>query len=92
MLRERWRLFPHYEVGDIEIPGALPFVLARLLEEGDSADLRALFAEAPEAEAAAWLAARGGRQLSIRSRAFWEVVLGTPASPPSPVSSALWPL
>jgi hypothetical protein len=90
--RERFRLFPHHEEEAVDAPKTLPFVLARLLEDGDSSDLRALFAEVPEPEVAFWLASRGGRQLSTRSRAFWEVVLGTPASPPSPVSSALWPL
>jgi hypothetical protein len=86
------RLFPHYEGADLEAPAARSFLLARLLEDGDSADLRGLFAEVPEPAAAAWLAARGGRQLSTRSRAFWAVVLGTPAGPPSPIASALWPL
>ena len=86
------RLFPHYEWGDLDTPAAHPFLLGRLLEDGDSADLRQLFAEVPESAAAAWLASRGGRQLSVRSRAFWEVVLRTPSVPPSPDASALWPL
>lgn len=86
------RFFPHYDAAEVEAPEALPFRLSRLLEDGDCADLRALFAEFPEPEVAFWLSSRGGRQLSTRSRAFWEVVLGAPASPPSPVSSALWPL
>ncbi|MEA2695168.1 MAG: hypothetical protein QOJ16_4555 [Acidobacteriota bacterium] len=68
-----------------------PFLLSRLLEDGDGADLRQLFTEVSEPEAAAWLAARGGRQLSVRSRAFWDLVLGT-ASPAIPDISAFWPL
>jgi hypothetical protein len=88
------RLFPSYDADDLEGPRARPFLLSRLLEDGDSADLRQLFTEVPEtseAIAAAWLAARGGRQLSVRSRAFWELVLGT-ASPAVPDISAFWPL
>jgi hypothetical protein len=69
-----------------------PFLLSRLLEDGAGADLCQLFAEVPEPEAAAWLATRGGRQLSVRSRAFWELVLETAAGPASPDVSALWPL
>lgn len=47
-----------------------------------------------EAEAilAAWLAERGGRELSYRSRAFWELVLDTPSGPSHPLAEALWPL
>ena len=93
--RERgaeWRLFPGYEAEALDAPGARPFLLSRLLEDGDTADLRRLFAEVPEPAAAAWLAARGGRQLSVRSRAFWERVLETQASPAAPGISALWPL
>jgi hypothetical protein len=88
----RRRLFPNYAEEDLEAPETRPFLLARLLEDGDSADLRRLFVEVPEAVAAAWLAARGGRQLSVRGRAFWERVLGTTPSPVSPDVSALWPL
>ena len=81
-------------MGDLEDPRARPFLLSRLLEDGDGADLRQLFVEVPdaEAEAAAWLAVHGGHQLSVRSRAFWQVVLGTAAGPPSPGAAALWPL
>jgi len=86
------RLFAGYEAEDLDAPAALPFRLGRLLEDGDSADLRRLFAEVPEPVAAAWLADRGGRQLSIRSRAFWEVTLGTAPGPASPETPALWPL
>jgi hypothetical protein len=69
-----------------------PYLLARLLEDGDRDDLHWLFAILPETEAAAWLRERGGRQLSARSRAFWEAVLGVEAGPPSPVAAELWPL
>ncbi len=89
---ETLRLFPGYETEALEAPAARPFLLSRLLEDGDGADLRQLFATVPEGEAAAWLGSHGGRQLSVRSRAFWAVVLGTPAGPAVPDVSALWPL
>lgn len=80
------RLFPHYdEVGD-------SLVIARLLEDGDAADLAWLFGRFPEAEVADWLSRYGGRLLSARSRAFWEDVLGCPAGPVHPEAAALWPL
>ncbi|HEV7517900.1 MAG TPA: hypothetical protein VGR07_16495 [Thermoanaerobaculia bacterium] len=88
------RLFPGYEAATLEAPGNLPFLLSRLLEDGDGADLRRLFAEVPEVSeaVAAWLATRGGRQLSVRSRAFWGLVLDTAVPPAAPEISALWPL
>jgi hypothetical protein len=80
------RLFPHYdEVGD-------SLLIARLLEDGDAADLAWLFARFPENEIADWLSRHGGRLLSGRSRAFWEDVLGRPAGPVHPEAAALWPL
>jgi hypothetical protein len=66
--------------------------LARLLEDGDGADLTWLTAQIPEPEIAAWLARHGGRQLSRRSRAFWAAVLDILPGPPAPGSDALWPL
>jgi hypothetical protein len=86
------RLFPGYEVEALEAPSTRPFLLARLLEDGDGADLRQLFQAVPEREAVAWLASHGRRQLSVRSRAFWAVVLGSPAGPAIPDVSVLWPL
>jgi hypothetical protein len=80
------RLFPHYdEVGD-------SLVIARLLEDGDAADLAWLRSHFSEAEIADWFARHGGRLLSARSRAFWEDVLATPAGPVHPEANALWPL
>ena len=81
------RLFPGYD----STPG-LPFLIARLLEDGDEADLRWLTRNVPETDLAAWLEQRGGRQLSVRSRAFWEAVLGRPAGGEVPVRKELWPL
>jgi hypothetical protein len=91
--QETRRLFPGLFPGDIEPdPGASPFVIGRLLEDGDSRDLAWLCRTFPEAELALWLEARGGRQLSVRSRAFWEVVLGRTAGGEVSSRSALWPL
>ena len=80
------RLFPHYEeVGD-------SLVIARLLEDGDAADLAWLFGKFSETEVADWLSRHGGRLLSSRSRAFWEDVLGRPMGQAHPEAAALWPL
>lgn len=84
---ETRRLFPGYDPD----PG-LPFVIARLLEDGDEADLRWLTGNVPESELAAWLESRGARQLSLRSRAFWEAVLGRRAGGEVPIRRDLWPL
>lgn len=77
--------------------------VARLLEEGSGEELRDLVADlrgegggegegGAEAVLASWLAARGGRELSRRSRAFWELVLAVPAGPAHPLAPELWPL
>lgn len=75
--------------------------VARLLEEGSGDELRQLVADLGEgdpgegdAEAvlASWLAQRGGRELTRRSRAFWELVLAVPAGPSHPLAEELWPL
>jgi len=85
------RLFPHD--GSLPDPATdRPYLLARLLEEGESADLAWLTAVVPEAEIAAWFAASGGRALTHRSRSFWRLVLGVePESAPA-VAAELWPL
>lgn len=84
------RLFPGY--AGAELAESLPFLIARLLEDGDEADLRWLTRHVPESDLAAWLESRGGRQLSVRSRAFWEAVLGRPAGAEAPIRKDLWPL
>lgn len=84
------RLFPHYDEADLTPERAPALLVGRLLEDGDAADLAWLTAVFPEERLAAWIAERGGRQLSERSRAFWEVVLGKEAS--APVACDLWPL
>jgi hypothetical protein len=91
MIPSAARLFPGYGAGDLDTTRVGPFVLSRLLEDGDFADLRALFQSVPESAAAGWLAAHGGRQLSRRSCAFWRVVFGTEPGPTAPGAADLWP-
>lgn len=86
------RLFAHPQ--EIDPRQHAPWVIGRLLEEGDSADLRALTSAVCENDLAGWLRRRGGRQLSSRSRSFWSLVLDVPRSdvPRPDIAEALWPL
>ena len=74
------RLFAHYDPADLAPdsgrPSSLPFLIGRLLEDGDRDDLAWLAASCPEPILATWLAEHGTRQLSARSRAYWHAVLG----------------
>lgn len=88
---ETARLFPH----DRSFPDPetqRPYLLARLLEEGEGADLAWLTEIVPEVEIAAWFAASGGRALTHRSRSFWRLVLGVEPGPAPAVAAELWPL
>jgi hypothetical protein len=86
------RLFPHYDEADLTLDRARSLLIARLLEDGDAADLARLLSTVSEPAVADWFARHGGRQLSRRSRAFWEIVLGRPAGPAHPEAESLWPL
>jgi hypothetical protein len=89
------RLFPHHAPEDLDPARGQSLLIARLLEDGDSSDLTWLHRLLPEAAVADWLEGQGGRQLSVRSRAFWEVVLGRRAGGATPEATArkeLWPL
>ena len=86
------RLFAHWEEEDLTPERAPSLLIARLLEDGDAGDLAWLLETFPEPEVAAWLARHGGRRLSARSRAFWEVVLGVEPGPAFREAKALWPL
>lgn len=86
------RLFSGYDAERLDPVADRSLILARLLEDGDGADLAWLTAQIPEPEIAAWLVRHGGRQLSRRSRAFWAAVLGVQPGPTVVVSDALWPL
>lgn len=83
------RLFPHHAVPPD--PDEHPdFVIERLLDEGDSADVAWLVARFGEARLRAWLAVYGARRLSRRSRALWSLTLEV-EDPPHPAHD-LWPL
>lgn len=86
------RLFSSYEEDDLAPDRGESLLIARLLEDGDSADLSWLAARTSEPTLAEWLGRHGRRQLSRRSRAFWEVVLGREAGPSVPGAKELWPL
>jgi hypothetical protein len=86
------RLFAAWADEDLTPERASSLLIARLLEDGDAADLTWLWGEFPESEVAAWLSRHGGRQLSRRSRAFWSAVLGVEAGPAREEAGALWPL
>lgn len=86
------RLFAHYDESGLTPERGGSLRIARLLEDGDSADLAGLVFQVSEPALAEWLARHGGRQLSRRSRAFWEVVLGREAGPSVPGAGELWPL
>jgi hypothetical protein len=86
------RLFSHYDEVDLTPERAGSLLISRLLEDGAAADLAWLITAVPEPALADWLCRHGGRQLSARSRAFWEVVLGRTAGPSRPQAEALWPL
>jgi hypothetical protein len=89
---ETRRLFSDYDEADLTPGAASSLLISRLLEDGDATDLAWLLQTIPEPALADWFARHGGRQLSIRSRAFWEIVLGRTAGPAHPATEALWPL
>lgn len=82
------RLFPHHPFG--EVLASPDFLIGRLLEDGDGADLRWLFSNQAVATVRQWFATSAGRQLSTRSRAFWAVVLDREPSASVPVAEDLW--
>jgi hypothetical protein len=85
------RLFSAYAAESLVAEVHRPFLIGRLLEEGDSADLRWLNATLPESALGNWLETRGQRGLSRRGLAFWSLVLGRQAR--GEVSGKdLWPL
>jgi hypothetical protein len=69
------RLFPGLTPAVLGRSENEAFVIGRLLEEGDTQDLRWLVRTVGEEALERWLASRGERQLSRRSRAFWSLVL-----------------
>jgi hypothetical protein len=86
------RLFSAWDEADLTPERAPALLIARTLEDGDAADLAWLLATFPEPEVAGWLARHGGRRLSRRSRAFWQLALGVEPGPGLPEAGLLWPL
>lgn len=92
------RLFDGYAEATLREPRYRAFLLERLLEEGDRADLRWLAAQVSEVELVEFLEQAAGRRLSARSRAFWRLVLGhgggAAAAGPAddPLGREIWPL
>jgi hypothetical protein len=84
------RLFPHHPEPPDPARHA-DFVIERLLDEGDSADLRWLVGRYGEARLRRWAAAHGGRRLTKRSRALWSLLLAIELQAP-PAAAELWPL
>jgi hypothetical protein len=98
---ETLRLFDGYDPNALAAPEARAFVIGRLLEEGESADLAWLGATVDRDALVDWMEHRADRQLSRRSRLFWRSVLALrpsrrSASPlpedTAPPREALWPL
>ena len=91
---ETQRLFPHHDTDRLAEPSARGFVIGRLLEEGDRADLRALWSRVSEDELADWIA-RNGWRLSRRSRLFWQWLAGVDGDRDAgyrELREAIWPL
>ncbi len=72
------------------LSGSGDFILSILLEDGSSQDLRWLGENFAETSLVRWVEDRGQRQLSKRSLAFWQRVLGVSAQPPAAIAEALW--
>ena len=92
LLSDARRLFPDDE--EAALDAAPSYRTARLLEDGDRADLRAFLDGDPQ-PAGDWLERHGARRLSRRSLAFWEWVLERKAvtdPEAQALRSALWPL
>ena len=95
MSRQTARLFPGHEslledvAADPRHPG-WNFVIGRVLEEGNGADLRWLSRSKTQPELASWFEHHGLRALSRRSRQFWAVILRRPIG--TPTANPLWPL
>ena len=86
------RLFPHYRNRQAIAATAPELVMARVMEEGDSEDLQWLTARYSESSIRKWFTRHGSRQLTRRSRAFWQTVLNLPPLPVDDNREDLWPL
>ena len=86
------RLFAHYGKIDDLAASAPGMVMARLMEEGDSDDLRWLIDTYSEKQITEWFVQHGHRQLSRRSRSFWQLLLNRPDPTTPGTTDELWPL
>jgi hypothetical protein len=74
--RDTLRLFDGHDPADLEDEQYRSFVVGRLLEDGDSQDLRWLFESFGAEELRAWLPDHAPQRLSERSRGFWTWISG----------------
>lgn len=88
------RLFDGYgeSSGRSELQRHEGFVVGRLLESGDSNDLRRLAKTVPEERWRSWFERQGGLGLSARSRVFWSLLLGAEPPEPPALRREIWPL
>ncbi len=86
------RLFAHFARSRPDLSEDEPLIVERLLEDGDGADLRWLTSALSEPQLAAWFEERAARRLSVRSAAFWGMVLDRPPARRAPTREQLWPL
>jgi hypothetical protein len=84
------RIPAHYEPSAIDPERHAPWLIAGLLEEGDSTELGWLLQRYGRQRLTDWVAERGSRQLSRRSLEFWRLILGVEAGPEAP-GGDLWP-
>lgn len=85
------RLF-YAETLDWQSPEGRHRYLEKILEEGDSDDLRLLAGRLDREEIVRWLEIYGGRRLSRRSRLFWRFLLDADIPEPHPLTHEIWPL
>lgn len=83
------RLFPHLAAGVPLDDEASSFLIARLLEEGDSEDLTWLTSTVSRQQLEGWVRSNGGRHLSGRSLGFWALLLDV--EPGTGPGDELWP-
>lgn len=86
------RLFAHYDDLESLVDSAPEMVLARLMEEGDSDDLRWMTTVYSESQIARWFSHQGSTQLSRRSGSFWSLVLDRTSTADRDTTDELWPL
>jgi len=86
------RLFAHYDDPGHLVTYAPELVIARLLEEGDRADLQWLTGVFSAEQLADWLDRHGPRLLSRRSHRFWLAALDRPEPAGPETGASLWPL